>query len=455
MRTKSFDGSQLRKVLIGMVLSEKVISRVSPHWSSAGLFDSYWANLVGRWCVDYYNQYNQPPKSSIQSVFENWAEENEDHADVRSVSTFLEFLSDESDSVDDGLLVDLAEKYINRIKLKKLVEQLNFEIERGTVEDGLKTVSSFTATKFDQPDFVEPGRDEVPWESAFSQERGEPLVKYPGACGEFFADSFRRGEFYSWMGPDKTGKTTYLLDFAYRALRQRNRVVFFDTGDSSQDDVMVRIAVRTERRPEYAGEVAVPVGWGGEGELLVEKRSLGAASASRGFSEFKKIIKDPDAFRLECHANGSLSVSDISAILTDWNREGWKPDVVVVDYADILAAPRGIVDPLRQIDETWMQLRRLSQEHDCLCVTATQSNAAAYGNEKGLLSRKNFSGRKTKLAHVNGMIGINVSDDERETHQTRLNWVVRRKMRNRSRRNFVVVAGCFDLECPIFQSRWP
>lgn len=455
MKSKKFDGSTLRKVLVGMIVSDEVLSRISRHWTKGGLFDSTWANLVGGWCVDYQNEYGKSPGTQIQSIFESWAENELDQSNIDSVEVFLAVLSSESERFDVDHTIDLASDLLNRLRLKHLVDELTLELDRGSLDSAKVAAQSYQQIVLDSPEYVEPGADEEPWVSAFSQENGTPLVNFPGAVGEFFADAFRRGEFYAFMGPDKTGKTTYLLDFMYRSLRQRNRVVFFDTGDSSQDDVMVRIAVRTERRPEYASEIAFPVGWNSEGDLLVENRSLEAASAARGYAEFKKIIRDPSAFRLECHPNGSLSVADISSILSDWKKEGWTPDVVVIDYADILAPPRGVSDPLKQIDETWMQLRRLSQEHKVLVVTATQSNAAAYGKEKGLLTRENFSGRKTKLAHVNGMIGINVSEDERQTHQSRLNWVVRRKMRSRKKRNFVVVAGCFDVECPIIQSKWP
>src|SRR5690606_1004633 len=97
----------------------------------------------------------------------------------------------------------------------------------------------------------------------------------------------------------------------------------------------------------------------------------------------------------------------------------------------------------------------LSQARHCLLVTATQSDAGGYTtNEKTLLSPKNFSGSKTKMAHVNGMLGINVTADERTKQTARINWVVRRKLKGKTRlRRYVSVAGWYDVDNPVVRSR--
>ncbi len=106
----------------------------------------------------------------------------------------------------------------------------------------------------------------------------------------------------------------------------------------------------------------------------------------------------------------------ITSIIWDWEREGWFPDCVVIDYADILAAPTGFRETNDQIDEVWERMRRLSQEIHGLVLTATQSSALAYGGKQKVLTRKHFSGRKTKLAHVTAMFGINITpEEEKET----------------------------------------
>jgi hypothetical protein len=133
---------------------------------------------------------------------------------------------------------------------------------------------------------------------------------------------------------------------------------------------------------------------------------LDGLTAREAFAKFKACCRGEDQLRLSCHPNGTLSVQDVSSMLNDWSREDWRPDVVCIDYADILAPPAGIKDSLEQTDMNWKLMRRLAQEHHCLVLTATQANADAYKTDRAL-RRSNFSGRKTKLAHVGGMLGLN------------------------------------------------
>ena len=90
------------------------------------------------------------------------------------------------------------------------------------------------------------------------------------------------------------------------------------------------------------------------------------------------------------HSSGSLSAEQLAAHVANGEREGWVPDVIVLDYADLLALPSGM-EKREGIDETWRRLRRLSQDFHCCVVTATQGDAASY--RASLIRAGNFSER--------------------------------------------------------------
>lgn len=453
MKAKKYDGTTLRRILVGMVTDGVVVARISSRWRSEGLFDVSWANLVGEWCVEHYQRHQQPLDQSIRARFERWAQTTSDTEEtVESVERFILGLSDTAEpDLDPAFVLDLAGDYFNGIQIKRTCELAQLEIERGLVKEADRRLQSIRRVELGEGSYAEPAKDYSVWYQAFERNDDRPLVTYPGDVGLYLADAFKRGEFYAWMGPDKTAKTTNLVDFTWRAIHQKNNVAFFDAGDSSQDEMIVRFGCRITGKPDIPCEIPCPLGWNEEGELEIAYEKAEAVSPVEAFRAIQKRTR-PDSLRLSCHPNSSLSVPDISSKLGGWADDGWVADIVVIDYADILKQPEG-VNPLEATDLLWKSLRRLSQERHCLVVTATQSNAAAYGNEKALLSRANFSGRKTKLAEVNGMIGINVSSDERATHQARWNWVVRRKMRNRGSAQCVHLAGCYDSENPIIISR--
>lgn len=165
----------------------------------------------------------------------------------------------------------------------------------------------------------------------------------------------------------------------------------------------------------------------------------------------RKVKTSQSMWKLSCHPNSTLTVNGIRSILSGWEREGWTPDVVVVDYADILGSDHPKLDYRHQINETWKALRALSQSLHCLLITASQTDADAY--RRNTITRSNFSEDKRKLAHVTGMIGLNQTPEEGEQGIIRLNWIVRRESSFRETQ-CVHVAGALGLANPAVASCW-
>ncbi len=119
-------------------------------------------------------------------------------------------------------------------------------------------------------------------------------------------------------------------------------------------------------------------------------------------------------FKLATYPAGILTVSEIKRILNDWEKyDGFVPDIIVVDYADLLSADDGKVSEFRhRQDHIWKSLRALSQERHVLVLTATQADADSY--KKGTLSLSNFSEDKRKYAHVTAQYGLNQDPYGRE-----------------------------------------
>ncbi len=149
-----------------------------------------------------------------------------------------------------------------------------------------------------------------------------------------------------------------------------------------------------------------------------------ALSACKDFQQ--KRVKSMDHYLRMCvHPNSTVSVRDIHGTLTEWSREGWVADVVVIDYADILRMDYPGMEKRDCINQTWMDLRRLSQEFHCLVVTATQTNAASY--KAAVVKREHFSEDKRKRAHSTGNIGLNQNELEKRLGLMRLNWILLRE----------------------------
>lgn len=453
MKTKKYDGTEVRLILTGMILDQTVIARVTNQWQIEGLFDSKWANMIGGWCVTYFKKFSAPPGKRIQRIFELESSKM-DEKTSEAIEHFLLSLSDEFDDVDvvSGQVLEVAGTYFQRVRLKSELEAAAVEIDNGLIDQALNRTQSIKRVNLEVGNHVNVATDMAAWHRAFNQEQQKPLVRYPGPLGEFTEGAFTRGSFYAILAPDKTGKTTWLLDLAYRAVRQRNNVAYFDMGDSIEEEVMQRLALRSAAQPEFDSTLKIPTEWGENNEPHLVEMFYPAAEEYSAHRQFRKICKSDDAMKISCHLNSSATVGDIDSILGDWAREGWLPDVVVIDYADILARPKGIIDKIEAIDENWKAMRRMSQKRKCLVMTATQSKATGYSKTESLLGPEDFSGSKTKNAHVNGMLAINVSPKEKEWGAARISWPVRRK-RASNVRWYCRTAGCYAIGNPAIISK--
>jgi len=139
------------------------------------------------------------------------------------------------------------------------------------------------------------------------------------------------------------------------------------------------------------------------------KNPLGINEALKIVNEY--FINKHRKLRLSTHLNNTLSVSKIRTILSEWEMQNFIPDVVIIDYADLLVS-HGPGEFRHQQNQIWKDLRGLNQELNCLMITATQADSRAY--VKNRLDLSNFSEDKRKYAHVTAMYGLNQDAKGRE-----------------------------------------
>jgi len=461
MRIEKRDGALARRILTGMIVDKVVLGHVAAVWDKE-LFKSKWCNLVAGWCVSYFERYNKPPGSAIESRFESWASKGRDKDTVKLVEKFLATLSEEYEhhaaEINAAYLVDQAAEHFNEVRAKRLVDEITDDLETGEGVKALERISKFGHVEVGTTHGVDVLNDQGASQEAFEQQN-ETLIKYPQALQHFFADAFQRDSFVAFMGPEKRGKTWWLIDVAWRAMKQRRKVAFFSVGDMSQHQMMRRFHARAARRPLRAKTVKVPTGIEhdpGTPIALVDRedkvfdKPMSWRMGYKALQHHAKSTKTKSTLlRMACYPNSSISVTGLASVLTVWENAGWIPDIIVIDYADILANPPGFNESRDATNATWKHLRRLSQERHCCVVTATQADAASYRAET--IDASNFSEDKRKLAHVTGMVGINSTPDEKEVGLQRLNWVVLRESEfNVSK--CVHVAGCFDIGNPAVKS---
>lgn len=449
MKIQNRSGADERLVLTGMIVDKHVLGRVTSRWKDDGLFASRWANIVGTWCVKYFRKHADAPNRKIEVLFNSWS----DTADKETVSLVEKFLSQlagqyvrQKKELNADFTLDLAAKLFNRVALNNLRDAIDGDLEIGKLDKAVGRVGKFQKIEVGSDAAVNILHDRLSVKLAMDDSQSEPMILYPGALGDFFGESLARENFVAVMGPEKRGKSWVLLDMAWRGMLQRRKVAYFEAGDLTKRQLLRRFYTRAVGRPLKPKSFKYPT------ELkIVEERHDGEEDDNSDFKvkhatknytsavterDIKQALKkirtervksETDYLKLSVHPNSSITVGGIRSILSDWSSfEDWNPDVVIVDYADILAAPSGFNGESRDaINENWKALRRMSQELHCLVLVGTQANAASY--TANTLGMQNFSEDKRKFSHVTGMLGLNQTDDEKLEGVQRWNWLVLRE----------------------------
>jgi len=468
MKTVKYQSDAERSILTGMIVNHQVLSRIHASLKSEPKpFRDKWSNTIFKWCMDFYGKYEKAPQASLQAIFERWAEKTSDDATVGLVEKYLGSLSDDhktaAEEINVDFLLDMAESHFAEVRFERLSEEISECVRKKDAIGAREKYAEFKPVSFATSAIVDVFTDESRMVQAFDEEEADILLKYPGPLGEFFAGQLQRDGLIAYLAPEKRGKSWWLGDNAYRAAALgKKRVLFFSAGDMSEKQMLRRYGIRAARHPKRAGEVKWPtsVSRNGDKDLVIEYNSNVFEHALGGkvaIEAFQKVMQRSGSrtsnLRMSCAPNSSLSVKDICNHLDECIREGWIPDVVVIDYADILAPEPGTssLDTRDQIDATWKALRRMTQEYHVLGITATQSNSESYG--ASTLGRKNFTNDKRKFAHVTGMLGLNQTDDEKKLGVYRLNWIVLRE-EEYTESKCVTVAGNLALANPAMCSCW-
>jgi len=441
MKIETISNQDEHIVLTGMIVDSAVLGRIAGRWR-VGMFRSRWANIVAQWCLEYHTKYGRAPMRNIEPIFHEWSEKIDDKQLVTTVHNYINAVAGaykqlKRDSNSDYIL-DVAGRYFNRVSIERLLENLRDDMDEASIGTAEERLLAFNRVELGLGESVNVLNDEDVLRKALEQQ-SDVLIEYPGALGKFFGTALERDAFIAVEGPEKRGKSFWLLDMAYHAVKDRRRVAFFEVGDMTQGQVVRRIASRLSHRPIRPGEVRYPTNIavtkvpGKPSKAHVNfktktfKNGLNTKTAWKMMKKFtRNYVRSKQSYwKLWCYPSGTLSVMNIESILQDWIRNDWVPDVIIIDYADNLDMTYPGMEGRECINETWKRLRGISQKYHCLVITATQANAEAY--KATTMTMSNFSEDKRKLAHVTGLFGINQTDREKELSFTRLNWIVLRE----------------------------
>lgn len=235
------------------------------------------------------------------------------------------------------------------------------------------------------------------------------------ACGISTMDNIMRGGLRpSQMGVilagTGKGKSQVLNFFMHTAMKAGKNVVYYSL-EMSYQEVAQRL---------WSG--LIDIASNDMTDRMKEVRALVAetskTSKSKGWGE--SIIKT--------YPTGQASISMLSGHLSLLERHyKFKPDLVIVDYADILKATGKFDQRRDEVANIYVGLRGLAVNHNIPVWTASQTNKEGWKKKRIDLDNMSDSWDKAKIADY--IFGLTQNDDERLAGEAQMSPL---KIRNNS-----------------------
>jgi hypothetical protein len=494
-RLHKIDRDIEKRLLTGLIMSDKVTEKLLPFLQKEVLELDVSKEIVS-WIKDYHSRYKKAPKGHIRDLFLTAKQKLRPQV-IEEIEQFLSKLSEEylTDSgpggINEDFIIDRGLQYLRERHMRTMIGEVSSLLEVGEVEkaekiaEGRKSIILKTDYRWVKP------LDDLKYLNAVFDELENPLFTLKGQLGELIGPFYRKW-LVGVMGPFKRGKTWDLQDIGVDAVLSGLRVAFsslemedkhqsvrlysqvgqlgevemvheipcFDCCSNQDDSCIKRIRIRNEGRPEkfqpnqsYRPCTAcrgikkeekdfLATSW----FILEEHEALTRETARREVSRLKEMAGS-NLLRMISYPAFSATLTDVEDDLDRLEvQEGFIPDVIIIDYADILAPEDKRKEHRHQIDEIWKRLKGMAFSRSCLVVSGSQGNRASA--DKKTLDEKDIAEEARKLAHADVWLGLNQDQQEKERGVWRIG-VMEHRWKKFNKRRQLMALQKFEIGQPI------
>lgn len=424
-------------------------------------FQIPYSKTAYKWVLEYFNKYNEAPSKRIEDIYK-LERDSLQEAEANLVGEFLEDISEKF--VDDGgkinvkYYVDKTFDYVTKSELKENAEKVLSLVELGRTKDAEDIYTNYKKSAKIVSPWINPNDLEYA-KKVFEKEDEEALLKFPGALGDLIGE-FRPGMLISSLGLAKAGKSFMLHEIRTLALFAGLKVVEINL-EMTDDQLAKRYYQRISATGKNGGEYLYPVidcaknkngtckktcriskvslnqnEYFEMADFKNQPKNYKICTVCRGTDDFefstwfeKGVMKElnynnirgklkaakrmfGDNYRLKVYPRfrGSCDMIERDLDLLEYT-EGFVPNVVIVDYGDIVKPSNPNLIGREAINSVWQQLAGMATERNCLVATASHANLKnMYGKRSLTVDSVSEDGRK--INNLDIMFSINQTPEE-------------------------------------------
>lgn len=233
-------------------------------------------------------------------------------------------------------------------------------------------------------------------------------------------------QFHNFIANDIIAHNTWWMMHFAKLCAIRGLKVLFISLEMPKHQMLFRFYQSLAGETKRACETNIPFFDGSQIKYRkVAKEGLSVQKVLKKSRALKKYFVGSGKLKLICRPSAQMTISDIKTEIYNLQHyEDFTPDVILLDYIDILGVDRNSPKETRhKIDHDWKIARGIAQELSCLFVTASQSNRSGFKKD---LDEEGVAEDVRKLAHVTHMVALNQSKEEKQKQIMRANVIVSR-----------------------------
>lgn len=354
--------------------------------------------------LDYYAIYRKAPDRGVMRTLLGDYFKRRRLSDKALVAEIVERIKEllKEDITDVGLVTEKVVAFARDRAMGLAILSAVDDKEKGDFEAIRKRVQSALLVGVDDSETDYNYFDMIAARSEERKSRIAGLIKKDGITTgydeidrELHHGGWGRKELSLMMGPAKAGKSMSLGDFGKNAAVAGFNVTYLSCEVSAKI-----IAERLDAN--IAG-------------VMMKKLDDSVHAIEEAVRRFES---KSGALHLKEYASGTLRPSDIRRLLERQRAMGLITDLLIVDYADIMAPERRVDNPIENSRSIYVDLRAIAFDYDVACLTATQTNRE--GAKKMTATATDVAEDYNRIRTADVVISINATEAEKSAGEARL-----------------------------------
>lgn len=450
MKREKIDLLNEKDILVGLIVSDEFCKEISPIIDIKDLQVDY-SRVIVSWIKPYFEEFGKAPKTDILKLYRSHISEISNESLQNNILTFIEKLDEKYNSKrNDAYAIQEAIKYLKSRNLQNLSQDIEAYITSGDIDKAESLITRYRKVEKESGESVDLLNDADIVRESFTEEQ-DKLFSFNGAYGRLVGD-IHREDFVAFLASMKVGKTFTLIDCGIEALKNGLNVVMFSL-EMSRTNMIKRVWKSLSGQVTEDVEITVPE-FVQEGEKYrveektVHKKASSILEVEKKQKSLKRLFRGGN-LKIFAEPAYSMTVEKLETKLDDLNHNGFIPDVIIIDYADIMLPSNSRLDYRNQLDDIWKRLRAMAQKRKCAVFTASQASRGAINKEA---TADMISEDIRKLAHVTSMVSISKDEYCKNHSLAMFSQLAVREGEPITER--VIATQCLSLGRPVLDSHW-